>query len=136
MPRKIGRYAGRCGTALAAALLLAIPGQAQAPELRMLDSLTKGGWTLRIRDDGTQRSLCVRDGREFLQLQHRDSGCSRFVVNDGAESVTVQYTCRGNGYGRTTVRRESNGLVQIQTQGIHDGTPFSYAAEGRHSGRC
>lgn len=136
MPRKIGRYAGRCGTALAAALLLAIPGQAQAPELRMLDSLTKGGWTLRIRDDGTQRPLCVRDGREFLQLQHRDSGCSRFVVNDGAESVTVQYTCRGNGYGRTTVRRESNGLVQIQTQGIHDGTPFSYAAEGRHSGSC
>ncbi len=112
------------------------PVQAQAPEMRMLDNLSKGSWNLRIRDDGTNRSVCLRDGRELIQLQHRDRGCSRFVVDDSANAVTVQYTCRGNGYGRTTIRRESNELVQVQTQGIHNGTPFSYSAEGRYAGGC
>lgn len=136
MFRHMRRNARYCGAALAGVFLLANPGQAQGPELKMLDTLTKGNWNLRIRDDGSQRSVCVRDGREFVQLQHRESGCSRFVVNDGPNAVTVQYTCRGNGYGRTSIRREGDGLVQIQTQGIHNGTPFSYSAEGRHTGRC
>lgn len=115
--------------------LLAAPAGAQAPELRMLDSLTKGNWSLRIRDGGT-KSVCLRDGRELLQLQHTERGCKRVVLSDGAGAVTVQYTCPGNGYGRTTVRRESERLVQIQTQGIQDGKPFSYSAEARHAGRC
>jgi hypothetical protein len=102
----------------------------------MLDSLAKGSWNLHIRDNDTERTICLRDGRELIQLQHQDRGCSRFVVNDSANAVTVQYTCRGNGYGRTTIRREGDKLVQIQTQGIHNGTPFSYSAEGRHAGSC
>jgi hypothetical protein len=123
--------------ALAAALtLVAAPLEAQAPELAMLDSLTKGSWNLRIRDDGTQRRICVRDGREFIQLRHRQAGCSRFVVQDGADEVVVQYTCRGNGYGRTSIRREGSALVQIRSQGIEGGTPFAFSAEARHNGGC
>jgi len=102
----------------------------------MLDSLTKGGWTLRIRDDGSERRVCVRDGRELVQIRHRQSGCSRFVVRDEPNQVIVQYTCPGNGYGRTSIRRESNDLVQIQSQGIIDGAPFSISGEARHSGNC
>ena len=78
----------------------------------------------------------MRDGREFIQLRHRQAGCSRFVVQDGASEVVVQYTCRGNGYGRTSIRRESATLVQIRSQGIEGGTPFSLSAEARHSGSC
>src|SRR5688572_11627965 len=95
--------------AAAAIALAAAPLEAQAPELAMLDGLTKGAWNLRFRDDGTQRTICVRNGREFIQLRHRQSGCSRIVVQDGPDEVVVQYTCRGNGYGRTTIRREGNG---------------------------
>lgn len=126
----------RAGAWAAAIALVAVPLAAQAPELAMLDGLTKGAWTLRIRDDGTQRRICVRDGREFIQLRHRQAGCSRFVVQDGADEVVVQYTCRGNGYGRTSIRREGNTLVQIRSQGIEAGTPFSFSAEARHSGSC
>lgn len=115
---------------------LALPAVAQAPDLAMLGSLTKGAWTLRIRDTGAQQRVCVRDGRELIQLQHKQPGCSRFVVTDEPGQVVVQYTCRGNGYGRTSIRKESSGLVQVQTQGIHDGTPFSWSAEGRHAGSC
>lgn len=120
----------------AALLLVAMPVEAQAPELAMLSGLTKGAWNLRIRDDGTERRVCVRDGREFIQLRHTQSGCSRFVVQDGANEVVVQYTCRGNGYGRTSIRREGSSLVQIQSQGIQGGTPFSFSAEARHVGAC
>jgi hypothetical protein len=123
--------------AVAAALTLATaPLEAQAPELGMLNSLTRGAWNLRIRDDGTQQRICVRNGREFIQLRHRQQGCSRVVVQDGVDEVVVQYTCRGNGYGRTTIRREGNSLVQIRSQGIQGGTPFSFSAEARHSGGC
>ena len=119
-----------------AVTLAAAPLEAQAPELAMLDSLTKGAWNLRIRDDGSQQRICVRDGREFIQLRHRQPGCSRIVVQDGADEVVVQYTCRGNGYGRTSIRREGSTLVQIQSQGIESGTPFSFSAEARHAGNC
>jgi hypothetical protein len=129
---------GFCGAgAVSAALLLvAMPVEAQAPELAMLSGLTKGAWNLRIRDDGTERRVCVRDGREFIQLRHTQSGCSRFVVEDGADEVVVQYTCRGNGYGRTSIRREGSSLVQIRSQGIQGGTPFSFSAEARYVGSC
>jgi hypothetical protein len=107
-----------------------------AAELAMLASLDKGGWTLRIRDDGSQQRICVRTGQEFVQIRHKQTGCSRFVVQDGADEVIVQYTCRGNGYGRTSIRREGPGLVQIRSQGIVNGAPFSINGEARHTGAC
>ena len=119
-----------------ATLLIGAPVLGQATELAMLDSLSRGAWTLRIRDDGSEQRICVRDGRELIQLRHKQPGCSRFVVRDDAGEVVVQYTCRGNGYGRTSIRREGSGLVQIQSQGIIDGAPFSISGEARHSGSC
>jgi hypothetical protein len=109
---------------------------AHAADLAMLASLDKGGWTLRIRDDGSQHRICVRTGQEFVQIRHKQPGCSRFVVQDGADEVIVQYTCRGNGYGRTSIRREGPGLVQIRSQGIVNGAPFAISAEARHTGAC
>jgi hypothetical protein len=130
------RMTGKLGPLGLAALLVAIPLAVNAAELGMLDSLTKGGWSLRIRDDGSEQRICVRDGRELIQLRHKQPGCSRFVVQDNPDEVVVQYTCRGNGYGRTSIRREGNGLVQLQSQGIIDGAPFSISGEARHSGGC
>jgi hypothetical protein len=102
----------------------------------VLDTLQPGGWDLRIRNDDSHRRICVRDGREFIQLRHRQPGCSQFVVRDEASLVVVQYTCRGNGYGRTTIRRESARLVQIESQGIFNGVPFVFNGEARHIGAC
>jgi hypothetical protein len=64
------------------------------------------------------------------------SACSRYVVEDGADKVTVQYTCRGNGYGRTSIRRETAGLLQIESQGVAGGLPFQFKAEARRIGAC
>lgn len=132
---RIANAAKIAGGALAAAFAV-LPANAQNAELTMLDSLTRGSWALDVRgSDATQR-ICVRTGREFIQLRHRQPGCEQFVVQDGPTEVTVQYTCRGNGYGRTTIRKESNSLVQIRSQGIRGGTPFSLEGEARRTGSC
>ncbi|MEN7537529.1 hypothetical protein [Aurantiacibacter flavus] len=113
-----------------------LPAAAQAPELAVLGTLDKGAWTVRVRPDGPTTRLCVRTGHEFIQLRHRQLNCDRFVVDDEPGEVTVQYTCRGHGYGRTSIRREGNRLVQLRSQGIEDGKPFSIEAEARYVGAC
>lgn len=116
--------------------MLAVPLAAQVVELAMLDTLQTGMWELRQRADGSRRNFCVRNGRDFIQLQHRQTGCTPVVIQDDPQEVTVQYTCRGDGYGRTTVRRESSGLVQLQSQGSQGGLPFALAGEARRIGPC
>ena len=117
------------------AALLATPVLAQG-SLAMLDTLQKGGWEVRYRDGSASRKICLRSGREFIQLRHTEPGCNRFVVEDAAGEVTVQYTCRGNGYGRTSIRKETPSLVQIDSQGIADGKPFQFSAEARRTSAC
>ena len=102
----------------------------------MLASLEHGAWDLRIRDDGSPQRICLRTGRELVQLRHRQPGCGQFVVQDEANLVTVQYTCPGNGYGRTTIRREGPRLVQVESQGINNGVPFAFKGEARFEGEC
>ena len=119
-----------------AAALAVMPATAQDAELTMLNSLVRGNWTLELENSDATQRICVRTGREFIQLRHRQPGCEQFVVQDSPTEVTVQYTCRGNGYGRTTIRKESNSLVQIQSQGIRGGSPFSLEGEARRTGSC
>lgn len=109
---------------------------AQGEGLAMLGTLSKGEWTIKQRGGARDRKICLRSGTELIQLVHRDSGCSQFVVEDGAARVTVQYTCPGNGYGRTSIRRETPGLVQLESQGIQGGMPFQMTAEARRTGPC
>ena len=127
---------GLTGAALAAILGLVVPAGAQSGGLAMLGNLAKGEWTIRYRDGSPERKICVRSGLELIQLRHSDRNCSRFVVEDEASRVTVQYTCPGNGYGRTNIRRESGSLVQIESQGIVSGLPFQFNAEARRTGSC
>lgn len=124
------------GLVSGAALWLAAPGQAQGNGLAMLGTLAKGEWTIKQRGVVPDRKICLRSGAELIQLKHKDSGCNQFVVEDGAARVTVQYTCPGNGYGRTSIRRETGSLVQLESQGIHDGMPFQLVAEARRTGPC
>jgi len=118
-------------------LALAAPAVGQRPPLAMLDQLEKGRWELRIRnDEATVQRICLRDTRRLIQLRHPAANCERLVVDDDPTQVTVQYTCRGKGYGRTHIRRETSRLVQIDSQGIADGLPFAFAAEARRVGDC
>ena len=124
------------GLAAGAVLWGAAPGIAQDTGLAMLSSLSKGEWTIKQRGVLRSRKICVRTGAELIRIKHREAGCNQFVVEDGVARVTVQYTCPGNGYGRTSIRRETPALVQLESQGIHDGAPYQLVAEARRTGTC
>ena len=121
---------------MVALVFMASSASAGTDPLKMLGSLTKGEWTIKHRNGSQDRKICIRTGKELIQLRHSEPDCSRFVVEDQSDKVTVQYTCPGNGYGRTNIRKETGGLVQIESQGIAAGIPFRFAAEARHTGGC
>ncbi|MBX9663250.1 MAG: hypothetical protein K5Q19_07935 [Novosphingobium sp.] len=103
----------------------------------MLDQLQPGQWEVRDRDLAGGRSrLCIESGRRLIQIRHMREVCRSFTVQDTADTVTVHYTCPGNGYGQTSVRYESAQLVQLETQGIAHGLPFNFRAEVRRIGTC
>jgi len=130
------RLAATCLATLIASTAVSVPGTAQSSSPAMLSGLSKGEWRLIFRSGTPSRIICVKSGDELIQLEHSQGNCNRFVIEDSAAKVTVQYTCRGNGYGRTTIRRETGSLVQIQSQGIVDGQPFEVSAEARQTGKC
>jgi hypothetical protein len=117
-------------------MALAAPAFGGGPSLAMLDQLEPGKWELRDRGGSVVQRLCLQSGRRLIQLRHPGQVCETFVVEDTSGEVTVQYTCRGHGYGRTHVRRETSRLVQLESQGIVDGLPFEFAAEARRVSDC
>lgn len=115
----------------------AVPASGQRPALAMLDQLEGGRWELHVRDPGgAVERLCFRDARRLIQLRHPADNCESLIIDDKPSDITVQYTCRGRGYGRTHIRKETGRLVQIETQGIANGLPFAFSAEGRRVGDC
>jgi hypothetical protein len=118
-------------------LVAAWPVEAQRRPLGMLDELDFGRWELRFRSDqDPSERICLHNGRALIQLRHPARTCERIVVEDSADSVTVQYTCHGHGYGRTHIRRETDRLIQLESQGVAEGLPFDFTAEGRRIGDC
>jgi hypothetical protein len=115
---------------------LVAPALAKGPELAMLDGLAGGAWDLNEHGSASRERICIHNGRELIQIRHRAAQCSRYVVEDQSSLVTVQYNCPKDGYGRTTIRRETGDLLQIDSQGIENGMPFHLSAEARHVGKC
>ena len=109
---------------------------AQGVQLAMLDRLTPGLWEIRMRDAGQTERLCLDDGRRLIQLRHPNLACRQFVVEDGPSTVTVHYTCPGQGTGRTHLRFETPRLVQIESAGVASRLPFDIVAEARRVGDC
>lgn len=129
------RLAPLAGFVLGGFALPAMISAAEAP-IPALDVLQPGQWELRGEGSSTVRSLCLGDPRLLLQIRHGSQQCSRFVIGNTARVATVQYSCGGAGNGRTTVRVETPRLVQIDTQGMADKSPFVMRFEGRRTGAC
>lgn len=125
------------GAVLAAILAFAAPAMGAGPSLAMLDQLEAGRWEVRVREPGAQpERICIASGHRLIQLRHPDVTCERFVVQDSPSEVVVQYTCKGRGFGRTHIRKETGRLVQIDSRGIAGGLPFEVSAEARRVGTC
>lgn len=114
--------------ALSAGAALAAPG--------LLGDVERGRWAVTSRDGGPTRALCLGNPAQLVQLAHPGTVCRIGAVEEGTGRVTVQYSCQGKGYGRTTIRRETAALVQIESQGVAGGRPFQFTAEARRTGAC
>lgn len=139
--KRAGRYAlGVLAMALAATTMASAGSGATAagvPAPQALQGLEAGEWELRGRGEGAEtRKLCISDLRQLLQVRHGRALCRSFTVSDSAHAVSVTYDCAAAGNGRTDLRVETTRLVQIRSQGIADGAPFAFAAEGRRVGAC
>ncbi|MEJ7926853.1 hypothetical protein WG908_08820 [Sphingobium sp. AN641] len=121
---------------VAAMMMAGLAGAAQAPLPAALQRVEPGAWELRQREDGSIRRLCLVDPQQLLQLQHPGAICRRYTAINTAESIAVSYDCGGAGGGRTDVRIETARLVQIRSEGVAGGAPFSLAMEGRRVGTC
>ncbi|MFN3620757.1 DUF3617 domain-containing protein [Sphingorhabdus sp.] len=126
---------------LTAALLLSVATTAGAvnsdTDLALLDTLERGLWQLRPTGGGAPTTkICLGKPEVLTQIQHSGLVCEQYVVRSNANSVTVSYTCKGQGQGLTTIRKESNRIIHIQSQGIRNNSPFSLSVEGRRIGTC
>ena len=102
-----------------------------------LQALERGEWELRGRGEGAEvRKLCVTDLRQLLQVRHGKAQCRSFVISDAPHALSIAYDCAAAGNGRTDLRIETSRLVQIRSQGVAEGAPFAFAAEGRRVGAC
>lgn len=115
----------------------AVAAPAQTPVMAVLDGLTPGQWTLKERGsrDAGQK-VCLGNPELLLQIQHANTSCSRYVIENGPKKLRVSYKCGRSGQGVTEIKLESSSLVQITSQGIRDNAPFSINMEGRRTGSC
>lgn len=125
--------------ALPGALLLSLPAAAAKPDgdMALLDSLDRGLWQLRPTGGSAPTAkICLGKSESLAQIQHSGLACAQYVVRASANSLTVSYTCEGHGQGLTIIRKETNRIIHIQSQGIRNNAPFSFSAEGRKTGPC
>lgn len=117
------------------ALAAGVAAPARAPQLAGLAQIEVGQWQLREAGE-RPRLLCIDDPTVLLQLGHPGATCSRSVIADASDGITVHYTCPGNGHGRTAISVETPRLLRLQTQGVAGGAPFDHDYEVRRIGEC
>jgi hypothetical protein len=135
---RLGGVLRRAMVALGGAMILGAAALPQGRgELSALAKLEFGLWQIRNLDDRRQLPpICLGDRNLLMQVQHRNSPCSRLVIANDPRGATVHYTCPAGGFGRTSIRVETPRLAQIDTQGIVENAPFAYRAEARRVGAC
>jgi hypothetical protein len=119
-------------------LSLATAGVAKPDgDIALLDSLDRGMWQLRPTGGNVPTAkICLGKSESLVQIQHSGLACDQYVVRSSANSLTVSYSCPGHGQGLTVIRKETNRIIHIQSQGIRNNAPFSFSAEGRKTGPC
>lgn len=129
------RFARRAAT-LGIVFLAVAAMQAAPPSLPLLGTLEPGRWELRDDDNRLISSICLGDPGQLVQLQHAGQNCARSLLSADSRNVTVRYACPRTGFGRTTILVETPRLVQVESQGLANGTPFALHVEARKAGPC
>lgn len=103
-----------------------------------MNGVEPGLWSIHALDKGEPdvAPYCVADPTRLLQFRHPSATCSRLIIADTPRVATIQYSCPGGGWGRTSVRVISPSMMRLDTQGIADNAPFALSAVARRLGDC
>lgn len=86
---------------------------------------------------GTQPlRLCVTDMMALGHVEHRSRACTQRVLRDRPSTVSVDYTCAKQEFGRSEISVLTPRSLRIDTQGIAGGLPFAYVVQARRVGEC
>lgn len=123
---------------LLGAVTIASPYTVKAQDSNLLSSLKSGLWQFREKARGNDivDAICVGDVSKMIKIKNKNDSCTFKMLTQSGNSVTYDYNCVGKGKGRTTIRKETSGLVQISSQGITEGQLFDFKLEARHAGSC
>jgi hypothetical protein len=125
----------RVSIALSGVLLLTSwPAATQQPG--PLAQVERGLWQLRGAGGEVAGSVCLGDPLLLARPEHGPQPCTSEILGSDLHSVTIGYVCPGMGRGRTLLRVETPRLVQIDSQGLHNGVPFGLRAQARRIGTC
>ena len=110
---------------------------AKAPALAVINAIEPGQWELReIGVTTPAKVMCVADPDMLIQLRHAGVACTRYVIDNQPQTVTVNYSCVSAGSGRTTIMLDTPRQFRLQTQGIAQNAPFDADYSGRRLGDC
>ena len=125
----------RIKTALSLILFAAAwPAATQQPG--PLTQVERGLWDVRGTNGAQIGTLCLGDPLLLAQPLHAPQTCTAEVQSADGHVATVSFVCPGMGRGRTQLRVETPRLVQIDMQGISNGTPFALRAQARRTAAC
>ncbi len=114
---------------------------APVPSLKLFAGFRAGMWQMTPRaaagSSATSAPQCLASPDRLVHTGHStaDGDCGHTVVEDSADRATVTYVCKGEGYGRTSIRREGDGFI-VDAQGIDGRDPYELRGEYKRVGDC
>ena len=124
---------------------LGLVAAAPAPSLKLMSGgFEPGLWQITPLDEDSRMRMpqgamqCLVDPTMLLHAGQDSPGtsCGHTVVEDSADRATVTYVCKGQGYGRTSIRRSGASGFTVNAQGIAGREPFEMRGEYKRIGAC
>jgi hypothetical protein len=127
-------------------VLLAMPAAAEMPRLKVLagGAFAPGEWRVTPLDDDWKMrapmgaAQCMTGPEGLLHAGHESAtpACQHTIVEDEPNRAVITYVCKGQGFGRTELRRGDRNVFVIGAQGVSGREPFDMKGEYRRTGDC
>ena len=127
-------------------LALAAPATAELPSLKVLGggAFSPGSWRVTPMDDDWKMrapagaAQCLSGPEGLLQAGQTATSpnCQHTIIEDGVDRAVVTYVCKGQGFGRTEIRRSDANVFVVGAQGVSGRAPFDMKGEYRRTGDC
>lgn len=117
------------------AIAVAGAGLAAAASPSILDMAEPGLWEV-SRPGIAPTRMCVAEPGQLAQFEHRQSSCTRDLVDVKGLKARIHYSCAAGDFGSSSLTLITPRSLRVETQGISGGAPFKYVFQARRVGNC